>query len=173
MSNKITIKGTPPAWNDSEYLRRLDMELHAYHHTAASLELVNAPLEHDFLNLVIEKSKQGYSISTRFPIRHEQLSHTVYMTKPAEIQATDIEQLKQKTKVEYVQHLESEHVRYQDLLREQLVQAQAEKERVQREREEAKKIEAINKQVQACYTPLDIPDDIPERSAAVFCTDMQ
>ncbi|MFJ2320009.1 hypothetical protein [Pseudomonas sp. NPDC087817] len=170
---KIKIQGVPPAWDDQEYLRRLDMELHAYHHTAASLEMIHAPLEHNFLNLVIEKAQQGYSVSTRYPVEHGQLSHTVMMIKPLEMQEADIEHLKQKTKADYVEHLKSEHKRYQDLLREQLVQADEERQRLQREKEEAKKQDVINKQVEQCYSPLVIPDDIPEQKAVEFSTDMQ
>lgn len=170
---KIKIQGVPPAWDDQEYLRRLDMELHAYHHTAASLEMIRAPLEHNFLNLVIEKAQQGYSVSTRYPVEHGQLSHTVMMVKPLEIQESEIEKLKQKTRADYVEHLASEHQRYQDLLREQLLAAVNDKARVQREREEAKKLDAINKEVEQCFSPLVIPESIPERKAAEFSTDMQ
>jgi len=170
---KISIKGAPPAWDDEEYLRRLDMEIHMYRNTSACLEMVRAPLEFQFLNLVIEKAQRGYKVSPRYPVDHGQLSHTVWMSKPDDVENADINQIKQKVKDEYIAHLQSEHQRYQDLLREQLLAAVNDKARVQREREEAKKLDAINKEVEACYSPLVIPESIPERKAAEFSTDMQ
>jgi len=172
MSNKVTIQGAPPAWSDEEYLHRLDAEINMYNLTAASLEMVRAPLEHAFLNLVIEKAQSGYTISTRYPVVHEVLSHTVMMDKPDGMRAADIDALKAKVKDEYVEWLQAEHVRYQGLLREQLLQTAADKERQQREKEEAKKLDAINKQIEECYTPLDIPDGVPHRKPAVFSTEM-
>ncbi|ROO08074.1 hypothetical protein BK673_16165 [Pseudomonas fluorescens] len=169
---KIKIQGVPPAWDDSEYLRRLDMEIHMYRNTTACLQMVRAPLEFQFLNLVIEYGKSGYTINTNQRISHDMHNHTAWMNKPDAEQAADIEALRDKVKDEYTLFLQAEHQRYQGLLREQLLQADEEKQRLQREKEEAKKIEAINKQVEQCYSPLVIPDDIPEHKAAVFSTDM-
>lgn len=171
--DRITIKGAPPAWSDEEYQRRLDIEVHAYNQTTASLEMVRAPLEYDWLALIIEKSKQGYTINTRQRIQHDMLNHTVWMNKPDDVRAKDIESLKEKVKADYVEHLEAEHKRYQELLREQLVQAAEEKERQDAQAKQAKKLKAIDDQVAACYSPLVIPDGTPSPKAAVFSTDME
>ncbi|WP_322366494.1 hypothetical protein [Pseudomonas sp. Teo4] len=122
------------------------------------MELVSASLGHEFLQAVIDKANQGYTITHTKRLQHGELYHSTYMVKPLEMQEQDIEAIKAKVKSEYVAWLESEHARYQSLLREQLVQAQEEKERKAAEVAKAKQLAAIEKEVQACYKPLVIPD---------------
>ncbi|WP_251961760.1 hypothetical protein [Pseudomonas sp. Marseille-Q5299] len=122
------------------------------------MELVSGSLGHEFLQAVIDKANQGYTITHTKRLVHAELHHSTYMVKPLEMQEQDIEAIKTKVKSEYVAWLESEHARYQSLLREQLVQAQEEKERKAAEVAKAKQLAAIEKEVQACYKPLVIPD---------------
>lgn len=158
MNDKIKISGTPPAWDDTEYQRRLTLELHKYRNTRDCMEFIHTALEHDFYILMIEKHNQGYRLNKHYPASHDQLSHAIYMTKPDEQQQADIEKLKEKVKEEYVAHLESERARYQDLLRQQLIQTQQEKELKALQEKQAKQLAAIEKQVQDCYAPLEIPE---------------
>lgn len=158
MTDKIVIKGTPPAWDQAEYDRRVASWVHAYRHTEKSMELVSGSLGHEFLQAVIDKAQAGYTITHTKRLVHAELYHSTYMVKPLEMQEQDIEAIKAKVKSEYVAWLESEHARYQSLLREQLVQAQEEKDRKAAEQAKAKQMAAIEKEVQACYTPLNIPD---------------
>ncbi|AJG12015.1 hypothetical protein RK21_00507 [Pseudomonas plecoglossicida] len=122
------------------------------------MELVSASLGHEFLQAVIDKAQAGYTITHTKRLVHAELYHSTYMVKPLEMQEQDIEAIKAKVKSEYVEWLESEHARYQNLLREQLVQAQEEKERKAAEQLKAKQMAAIEKQVSECYTPLVIPE---------------
>lgn len=155
---KITIKGTPPAWDQAEFERRVADWINVYRGTEQSMELVRANFEHDLLLAVIDKSKQGYTVSTSKRVYHAELDHSVWMVKPESQQADDIVAIKVKVKSEYVEWLESERTRFQGLLREQLIQAAHEKElKAQREKEEKQLVE-IETQVQGCYKTLVIPD---------------
>lgn len=167
-SKNVTIQGVPPAWEDLEYQRRLILELHRYRNTRDCMELIHTALEYDFLNLVIEKHNQGYRLSKHYSASHDQLSHAIYMTKPDDQQQTDIANLKEKVKVEYVEYLHAQHDKYKELLRKQLLQAQEEKERKAAEQAQAKRLAAIDKEVADCFGELVVPEGIPEQKPAVF-----
>ena len=158
MTEKIKISGTPPQWSQSEYDRRVEGWVNAYRGTERSMELVRASLEHEFLQAVIDKASQGYRITPIKRVMHVPLDHSVYMVKPLAVQQADIEEIKAEVKAEYIEWLEKEHTRYQDLLRQQLIQSQQEKEGKAAEQAAAKKLAEIEKQVQACYKPLEIPE---------------
>ncbi|CAM3164545.1 hypothetical protein [Pseudomonas plecoglossicida] len=167
MSTKsVTIQGVPPVWEDSEYQRRLTLELHRYRNTRDCMEFIHTALEYDFLNLLIEKHGQGYRLNKHYPASHEQLSHAIWLTKPDDQQQADIEQVKEKVKCEYVEHLRVQHDKYKEHLRKQLLQAQEEKERKAVEQAQAKRLAAIDKEVSECFGELVVPDGIPEQKPA-------
>lgn len=167
-SKNVTIQGVPPVWEDSEYQRRITLELHRYRNTRDCMELIHTALEYDFLNLLIEKHNQGYRLSKHYPASHEQLSHTIWLTKPDDQQQADIEKVKEKVKCEYVEYLHVQHDKYKELLRKQLLQAQEEKDRKAAEQAQAKKLAAIDKEVAECYGEVVIPTSIPEPKPAEF-----
>lgn len=158
MSEKIKISGAPPKWNDAEFERRLDDAVKLYKLTTQSREGVHAALPHDFLEAVSAKLAEGYTVCRKHSVNFASLSYTCMLIKPEAMQSQDIEELKVKVKEEYVEWLESERARYQDLLRLQLIQTQQEKDAKALRDKEAKQLAEIEKQVQACYTPLEIPD---------------
>jgi hypothetical protein len=121
------------------------------------MELVKADFEHELFQEVIEKSKQGYTISANKRVHHSELDHSVWMIKPIDQQADDIAAIKIKVKHEYVEHLQAERTKYEDKLRQQLIQAQEEKDRKAAEQAKAKQLGVIEKQVKECYAPLVIP----------------
>ncbi|MDD2131602.1 hypothetical protein NP856_20850 [Pseudomonas sp. 17391] len=157
MTEKIKIVGTPARWNDDEFDNRLEDQVKLYRLTVASMELARAPLPHDFLELVAAKVADGYTISRKHAVTHEALHHACYMIKPPAMQQEDIAVIRARVKEEYIAHLESERARYQDLLRQQLVQKQEEKERKAAETAKAKQLAQIEAEVQGCYSPLEIP----------------
>ena len=158
MTEKIKIVGIPPQWNQAEYDRRVDEWVNVYRGTERSMTLVRASLEHDFLQAVIDKAQQGYTITSTKRVMHSPLDHSVYMVKPLAVQQVDIEEIKKDVKAEYIEWLEAERTRYQDLLREQLIQTQQDRELKALEEKQAKQMAAIEKQVGECYTPLVIPE---------------
>lgn len=158
MTEKIKISGIPPQWCQEEYERRVADGVRVYKGTEKSMELVSGSLGHEFLQLVIDKAQQGYTITHTKRLTHAELYHSVWMVKPLDQQQVDIDSIKVKVKADYIAHLESERVRYQDLLRQQLIQTQQEKELKALAEKEAKQLAAIEKQVLECYSPLVIPE---------------
>ncbi|OAH54168.1 hypothetical protein [Pseudomonas monteilii] len=158
MTDKIKIAGVPPKWDNFEYEKRVDAWTNVYRQTERSMELVQAPLGHQFLQAVIDKANAGYTITPKKDVKHLPLDYSVWMVKPLEQQQADIEEIKKEVKAEYVAYLESERERYQQLLREQLIQSQQEKELKAQQEKEAKAMVAIERQVQDCYAPLVIPE---------------
>jgi len=155
---RIQIKGAPPKYDEAEFQRRFDMEVHRYHHTTDCMVYVTTALPHDFLDLVAEKVKDGLVVARKQRVINESLNYSCYMIKSAPEQAGDIAAIEVKVKSEYVAWLKSEHVRYQDLLRDQLKQAAAEKELKAQLEKEQKLHDTIEREVLACYQPLVIPE---------------
>lgn len=158
MTDKIVIKGVPPQWDQAEYERRVEEWTNVYRGTERSMELVRASLEHDFLKAIIDKAQQGYIITPNKRVMHSPLDHSVFMVKPLAEQEADIAEIRKNVKTEYIEWLEKERTRYQELLRQQLIQAQEEKEAKAAEQAKAKQMAAIEKQVTECYAPLVIPE---------------
>lgn len=158
MTDKIKITGAPPKWDDEEFNRRIDAWVNVYRQTERSMELVQAPFGHEFLQRVIDKANAGYTVTSKKDVKHLPLDYSVWMVKPLDQQQADIDKIKKDVKAEYVAHLESERARYQEQLRQQLIQAQEEKDRQAAEQAKAKQMAKIEAEVQACYTPLNIPE---------------
>ncbi|MCX2814570.1 MULTISPECIES: hypothetical protein [unclassified Pseudomonas] len=155
---KITIKGTPSAWDQKVYESKLEGWINVYRGTEQSMELVKANFEHELIQAVIDKSRVGYTVAVNKHVYHGPLEHSVWMVKPESQQAEDIAAITVNVKNEYIAHLESERASYQDKLRKQLIQTQREKEQKAQRDKEAKQLAEIERQVQECYAPLAIPE---------------
>lgn len=154
---KIVINGTPPKWCDAEFETRIDGWLNVYRGTTQCMEHVRSPLPHDFLELVALKVSEGYVVARNQGIIHEALNHSCWMIKPDDEQKIDIDDIRIRVKAEYVEFLQSEHVRYQDLLRQQLIQAAEAKEQKKADDARNKRLLEIDKEVSDTYSPLIIP----------------
>lgn len=154
---KIVIKGVPPAWSDAEFETRVDGWVKVYQGTTQCMEFVRAPLSHDFLDLVASKVAEGYKVARNQCITHESLNHSCWMVKPEEKQKIDIDEIRVLSKAEYVEFLQGEHARYQDLLRQQLIQAVEAKEQKKLDDARNKRLLEIDKEVSDTYSPLVIP----------------
>lgn len=158
MTEKVKITGVPPQYDEAELERRVEGWIRVYKQTEQSMELVSACLGHEFLQKVIDKASQGYSITSTKHLNHAELYHSTYMVKPPAMQEEDIANIRAEQKAKYVAHLQAEHARYQDLLRQQLIQAAEEKELKAQREKEAKRLALIEKEIQSCFTPLSIPE---------------
>ncbi|MNE89057.1 hypothetical protein D3C80_1864350 [compost metagenome] len=107
---------------------------------------------------MIDKAKDGFTIALGQAVSLAPLNYMCWMKKPESMQEEDIANIRVEQKAKYVADLQAEHTRYQDLLRQQLIQAAEEKERKAVEAAKAKQLAAIEKQVTECYTPLSIPE---------------
>lgn len=157
MTEKIKIAGVPPQWDESEYEQRVADWVNVYRNTTQSMELIRAPLPHDLLQQVIDKAKDGFTMALSQPVSLAPLNNLCWMIKPESTQEEDIANIRAEQKVKYIAHLQAERTRYQDLLRQQLIQAAEDKERKAAEQLKEKQMAAIEKQVSECYTPLCIP----------------
>lgn len=178
-SNKLSttvIQNTPPAWKDEDFIKRLRVRLHAYDNTRECTELVSHPLEHEWLALVAEKVSNGYTLDRRWPIHHAQLSHSVQLVKPLDMQANEKAELKAVVKSEYIQHLQSQLKTYRVALTNQLIEAAAEKERRKVEQEAIKRRTQAEKEAAECFGELIVPDgypEQPEQKSAVFSLEQE
>lgn len=157
-TNKIQVHGVPPKWDDAEFERRVAGWVNVYHNTTQSMTYFTAPLSCDFLELVSAKSAEGYRVARNQLISFESLKYGCWMTKPEEMQKIDIAEIRVNEKTKYVEFLESERVRYQDLVRQQLIQSDALKEQKKVEEAKAKRLAQIDKEVNDLFKPLVIPE---------------
>ncbi|ESW39202.1 hypothetical protein [Pseudomonas taiwanensis] len=158
MTEKVKITGVPPQYDQSELDRRVESWINVYRQTTQSMELVRSPLPHDLLQQVIDKANDGYKLARSHPVSLAPLNNSVWMVKPIAMQEEDIANIRMEQKEKYIAYLESERARYQEQLRQQLIQAREEKDRKAAEQAKAKQMAEIEAEVQACYTPLVIPD---------------
>ncbi|WP_337153543.1 hypothetical protein [Pseudomonas protegens] len=154
---KITVKGVPPQWDDTEFEARVDGWVNVYRGTTQCMEFVRSPLPHDFLELVASKVSEGYTIARNQGVTHDALNHSCWLIKPLSHQQKDIDDIRIRVKAEYVEFLQGEHVRYQDLLRQQLLQAADAKEQKRIDDARNKRMSEINKEVLNTFSPLVIP----------------
>lgn len=175
MTKKLSttkITGVPPVWNDDEFNLKLRVALHAYEHTRASAECISHPIEIEWLKLVVEKCNQGYAFRDHHSIEHDQLRNVIWMTKPIEVQAVEIEGIKAKVKTDYVAHLQAQLDVYKSKLAQQLVEAQEEKERRAAVQAKAKKLRDAQAEADSCFGELVIPDGYPVAQGAEFSMDV-
>lgn len=158
MTEKVKISGIPPQYDQSELDRRVESWINVYRQTTQSMELVRSPLPHDLLQQVIDKANDGYTLTRSHPASLAPLNNSVWMVKPIAMQEEDIANIRMEQKEKYIAYLESERARYQEQLRQQLIQAAEEKGRKAAEQAKEKQMAEIEKEVQACYKQLEIPD---------------
>lgn len=122
------------------------------------MEHVRSPLPHDFLELVASKVSKGYTVARNQGITNEALNHSCWLIKPLSHQQKDIDDIRIQVKDEYVEYLKGEHVRYQDLLRQKLLQAAEAKEQKRIDEARNKRLLGIEKEVSNTFSPLVIPE---------------
>lgn len=154
---KITITGVPPKWSDTEFETRIDGWVNVYRSTTQCMEHVRSSLPHDFLELVASKVSEGYTIARNQGVTHEAFNHSCWLIKPLSHQQKDIDDIRIRVKAEYVEFLQAEHARYQDLLRQQLIQAAEAKEQKRVDEARNKRLLEIDKEVSNTFSPLVIP----------------
>lgn len=154
---RITVKGVPPKWDNAEFDARVDSWVNVYRGTTQCMVLVRSPLPHDFLELVASKVSEGYTVARNQDVTHEALNHSCWMIKPDNKQQKDIDDIRVRVKAEYVEFLQGEHVRYQDLLRQQLIQAAEAKEQKKIDDARNKRMSEIDKEVSNTFSLLVIP----------------
>jgi hypothetical protein len=157
-NESITIQGAPPKYDNQELKQHITARHAEYQSSRESYTHVFGELPFDFINNIIDLANQGYELSDKLPITFAQLSNHAFMKKPESVQAIDLEAIDAQVKQSYVAWLESEHERYRQLLKAQLIQTAELKETKRIADKEAKMIAEVEKQVADTFAPLVIPD---------------
>ncbi|MNC56226.1 hypothetical protein D3C75_1058080 [compost metagenome] len=155
---RITIAGSAPKF-DAEELKQLESERHTeYHKSQQGYIPVFAEFPYDLIIKIIELTSEGYVLSNKYPIVQGELRHHAWMRKPDHLIQADLEVIDAQTKQSYVAWLESEHDRYKQMLTAQLIQTAALKEKKREEEKQAKLLRDIEKEVDATFADLVIPE---------------
>ncbi|MGO2241011.1 MAG: hypothetical protein ACTH5D_04555 [Halomonas sp.] len=155
--DKITIKGTPRQYSQEELDSRIASAELLFSKSQQSKHRLQRDLPQQLLLDYEELVKQGYSLSTDFPLDLHTPPYVVHLNKPEHLLTKDVEAVKRETKQRYIEELEAEHQHYQSLLVQQLVEAEEEKQRTKQEAEREKLVEKFKQQAANTYTPLSIP----------------
>ncbi|MBY8947157.1 hypothetical protein J1G35_14935 [Pseudomonas sp. SH10-3B] len=157
MTDKITIKGAPPKFDEQVLKQRQAARHNQYHLTSESHCLVRGEIAFEFLTNVINFVEQGYELSSKYPITTDPMSYCAHMRKPNAIQQVDLKALDEQVKQSYIADLEYQHQKYKDLLTAQLLQAADLKEKKKEEEKKAKLLKEIEKEVSNALGELVTP----------------
>ena len=153
----ISISGAPRKYDQNELDQRQAAYREFYSSSMESKEAVRSELPADFLLSVIEHSKAGYTLAEKLPVRFESLNYRVWMTKPDHLKSQDLTAADAKIKDAYVLELEQERTRYKILLKQQLLDSDAAKEKKKLDAAKAKRLAEIEKEVNDTFAQLEIP----------------
>ena len=158
MTDKITIKGTAPKFDDQVLKQRQAARHHQYHSTSESHGVARGTIPFEFLANVIELSNQGYELSNKYPITSTPLSYSAYMRKPEHVVTSDLEVLDKEVKQTYIADLEREREDFKLKLTAQLLQAAKLREQKKIEDAHKKRMADIEKEVNDTFGDLVIPE---------------
>lgn len=158
MTTKTTIQGAPRRFDEKELKQWQEDYRNAYQKTTQCMEVVRGDIAYSFFCSMLEKAAEGYVLAPNLPITTEPTNYFARMIKPQHIQEQDMLALDQEVKGNYVAELEAEHAHYRELLKQQLLEADAEKERKKAAAAVAKRLAEIDKEVLDCFSPLEIPE---------------
>ena len=156
-ANKITIQRIPPQFEARKLEELVAAAKHRYSNSPQNCIIVKSSTDKQFFQAISDHLSQGYELSP-FPINYAPLNYNTHLIKSPELQTIDLAKIEVDIKAQYIESLEAEHVCYKELLLAQLLQS--EQAKVDRKAEEAKEklIHELQKQVDATYTPLTIPE---------------
>ena len=155
-TDKIVIKGIPAKFDPSELERRQQQSLWAYQQTSQCCEIIRAAIPQQFMQAVSDKMAAGYTLS-KYPITMESLNYSAHLVKPPAMQKVDIATIKNDVRLAYRAELEADHAKYQNLLLEQLLQVEEQKQVKAAEAAKEKLLARLQKEVAQCFVPLDFP----------------
>ncbi|AFY20775.1 hypothetical protein [Pseudomonas sp. UW4] len=158
MTDKISIKGTAPKFEEQVLKQRQIARHNQYHLTSESYGLARGEIAFEFLANVIELANQGYELSSKYPIVTTLMSYHAHMKKPDAIIAEDLKALDVEVKQKYIADLEAEREKYRQLLTAQLLQSAKLKEQKREDEKRAKLLKEIEKEVNDTFAPLIYPE---------------
>jgi len=155
---KMTISGSAPKFDAQVLEQRKAARRNQYHLTSESYIVARGSIAFEFLENVVELANKGYILSNAYPVIAAPMSYSTYMRKPENVILEDLEALDAQVKLEYVAWLESERESYKQQLTAQLLKTAQEKERKREEDKRAKLLSDIQKEVDATFAELVIPE---------------
>lgn len=158
MTDKITIKGTAPKYDEQVLKQRQTARQNAYNSTDECAALVRGDIAIQFLNNVIDYHIKGYTLSTKYPVTLGYDNYSCRMVKPDVIQQAERGALDAQMKQDYVADLEREREQYKQLLTAQLLQTRQLAEAKKIADKQAKVLAEIEREVADTFGKLIIPD---------------
>ena len=156
-TDKIVIKGVPAKFDPSELERRQQQHKFAYQQTQQCCEIIRGAIPQQFLQAVSDKMAAGYTLS-KYPISMEPLNYSAHLVKPQTMQEVDIATINNEVRAAYKVELEANHAKYQNLLLEQLLQAEEQKQAKAADAAKEKLLARLQKEAANCYSPLVFPE---------------
>ena len=153
---KITIEGIPPQFEASKLEELVVAAKHLYKNSPQCCIVVRSDIDKEFLKLVADNLNKGCAISP-YPLNLGPINFNCHLIKSPELQAIDLAQMEVDVKAQYIESLESEHVRHKELLLAQLIQTEELKAAKKAEQAKEKLLLELKRQVEATYTHLAIP----------------
>jgi hypothetical protein len=158
VTDKITIKGTAPKFDQQELERRQIARHNQYHLTSESFGVARGEIAFEFLANVIELANQGYELRSKYPIVTDPRSYHAHLRKPDAIIQSDLEALDAQVKQQYIVDLEAEREEYKQLLTAQLLQTRQLAEAKKIADKQAKVLAEIEREVADTFGELTVPD---------------
>ena len=158
MTNKITIKGTAPKFDEQVLKQRQTARHIVYNQTDECTALVRGEIPIQFLTNVIDHHAKGYTLSLKYQPSFGSGSYWCRMEKPDSIKIGERQALDAQVRLDYIAWLESEHDRYKKMLTAQLLQAAETKEKMKEEAKRVKLLSEIEKEVLETFGDLGIPE---------------
>jgi hypothetical protein len=143
----ISIKGVPRKFDQSELEQRQAGFKNMYEATDQCCTMVYGEIPYAFLTKVIEMSKVGFSLTSKYPVSCTPGSYHAHMIKPESLQKTDLEVINERVKQEYVTELQTELTAYRELLTQQLLEKAELKEQQKISDKRAKLLAEVQKEV--------------------------
>lgn len=155
----ITITGMPRKFDQAELEHRQQYYHAAYKQTDQCYEVVRGSIPFEILTNVIYHHEQGYKLTSKYPASFDQMSYSVRMEKPNDLQLVDLEAINERVKQEYIGELQKELTEYRELLTKQLLEKAERVEQQKLAAKRAKLLAEVEKEVNGVFSEqLVVPD---------------
>lgn len=158
MTDKITIKGVPPKFEESVLKLRCEARHNVYDQTDECTVLVRGEIAIQFLSNVIDHHTKGYTLCLKYPVLTGSGSYSCRMEKPDSIKISERQALDHQVKLDYVADLERSREEYRAKLTSQLLQTRERQEAKKAADKQAKVLAEIQSEVAATFGELIVPE---------------
>lgn len=136
----------PMVFSPEVLAERQTKAIERYKGSHASCQAVDEPILLLYTKKVIELLADGYSLNEKLPCRSGPNVYAGYFNKPEQLQEEDIANIKLEVEAKYKAEIEAFNAEQENILAEQLYQAQKKKEEEAERRKEEKLREQARKE---------------------------